>query len=118
MKKVLSLLLFLLFVLTRLSAQETKIKVACVGNSITFGAGIQDRANHSYPSILGRMLGKDYEVQNFGVSARTLLNKGDHPYMKEVQFQDGVNYEADIVVIKVGRNESKGENWKYKNQYQ
>ena len=118
MKKVLSLLLFLLFVLTRLSAQETKIKVACIGNSITFGAGIKDRANHSYPSILGRMLGKDYEVQNFGVSARTLLNKGDHPYMKEVQFQDALNYQPDIVVIKLGTNDTKPQNWKYKNEYQ
>ncbi len=64
------------------------------------------------------MLGKDYEVQNFGVSARTLLNKGDHPYMKEVQLQAALNYQPDIVVIKLGTNDTKPQNWKYKNEYQ
>ena len=33
------------------------------------------------------MLGKDYEGTKFWCHARTLLNKGDHPYMKEVQFK-------------------------------
>lgn len=43
-----------------------KIKVACVGDSITFGAGISDRANNSYPSLLQNTLGDDYQVDNFG----------------------------------------------------
>ena len=38
------------------SAADAKIRVACVGDSITFGSGVQDRANNSYPVQLGKML--------------------------------------------------------------
>lgn len=43
-----------------------KIKVACVGNSITYGTGIKDREHFSYPVQLQKMLGDKYEVGNFG----------------------------------------------------
>ena len=115
MKKIIVLCFIFLLCDLQLSSQEEKtIKVACVGNSITYGSGIKDRANHSYPSVLGRLLGSKYDVQNFGFSARTLLNKGDHPYMKETLFQKALDYQADIVVIKLGTNDSKPINWRYK----
>lgn len=60
------------------------------------------------------MLGEAYWVKNFGVSARTLLNKGDHPYMNEKAYQDALAFNPDIVVIKLGTNDSKSFNWKYK----
>ena len=67
--------------------RKDAVRVACIGNSITYGARIKNRNRDSYPSVLGRMLGDGYWVKNFGVSARTLLNKGDHPYMKEKAYQ-------------------------------
>ena len=39
-----------------ISAYGQKTKVACVGNSVTFGAGIADRANDSYPAQLQILL--------------------------------------------------------------
>src|SRR5258708_5266746 len=57
-------------------------KLACVGDSITYGAGIKDRAHDSYPAQLAHMLGDEYKVRNFGVSGATLLKKGDRPYDK------------------------------------
>ena len=50
------------------------------------------------------MLGEAYWVKNFGVSARTLLNKGDHPYMNEKAYQDALAFNPNIVVIKLGTN--------------
>ena len=47
MKKIL-LLSVCLFVCWALFAQQ-RIKVACVGNSITYGTGLADRATQSYP---------------------------------------------------------------------
>ena len=67
--------------------QASVVKVACVGNSITYGAGISNRDRDSYPAVLGQMLGEGYEVRNYGFSARTCLNKGDYPYMKEKMFR-------------------------------
>ncbi|OYP74897.1 hypothetical protein CIK94_07310 [Prevotella sp. P4-51] len=44
----------------RKKATAPPVRVACVGNSITYGTGIQDRARDSYPAQLERMLGPGY----------------------------------------------------------
>ena len=48
------------------------IKIACVGNSITYGAGMLNRENNAYPKQLQAMLGAGYRVENFGVNGNTL----------------------------------------------
>ena len=94
--------------------RKDAVRVACIGNSITFGAGIRNRSRDSYPSVLARMLRDSYWVKNFGVSARTMLNKGDHPYMNEPAYKNALAFNPNIVVIKLGTNDSKSFNWKYK----
>lgn len=94
--------------------RKDAVRVACIGNSITFGAGIKNRSRDSYPFVLARMLGDNYWVKNFGVSARTMLNKGDHPYMNEPAYKNALAFNPNIVVIKLGTNDSKSFNWKYK----
>ena len=66
-------------VLPSLGAPVRKIKVACIGDSITYGAAIEDRVNYSYPSQLQVLLGENYEVGNFGRSGATLLRHGHRP---------------------------------------
>jgi len=59
-------------------------KIACVGDSITYGAGIPNRMTGSYPAQLHQMLqpyDDQWEVRNFGVSGATLLRRGDLPYV-------------------------------------
>ena len=65
-----------------LSVFAEKIRVACVGNSITYGAFITDRDINSYPAQLQVLLGKEYDVRNFGLSGCTVLDKGNMPYRK------------------------------------
>jgi len=96
---------------------DNQIKIACVGNSITFGAGISDRIKDSYPSQLHRMLGENYNVKNFGVSARTMLNKGDYPYTNEKTYRDALAFQPDIVIIKLGTNDTKPHNWRYQDEF-
>jgi len=92
-------------------SQIDPIRIACVGNSITFGSGVENRAANCYPNQLQRMFGEKYEVQNFGVSGATLLNLGDKPYMKEPAYRDAIQFKPEIVVIKLGTNDSKPQNW-------
>lgn len=112
----------LLFVFTSITihsnAQEKKtVKVACIGNSITFGHGIKDRIKNAYPEQLNRMLGADYEVKNFGVSGRTLLSKGNSPYIETKVYEEALAFEPDIVIFKLGTNDSKDFNWVYKSDF-
>ena len=101
----------------RQTPQPGAIRVACVGNSITDGHGIDMRTAYGYPALLQKKLGKDYWVKNFGVSARTMLNKGDFPYMNELAWQDALAFKPDVVVIKLGTNDSKPENWQYGSEF-
>ena len=89
------------------------IRVACIGNSITDGHGIDMATQHGYPALLQQRLGEKYWVKNFGVSARTMLNKGDHPYMNELAWRDAVAFRPDIAIIKLGTNDSKPGNWQH-----
>jgi lysophospholipase L1-like esterase len=89
---------------------QAKIKVACVGDSITAGVGTKDPKNR-YPAQLATLLGEAYEVKNYGNSGSTMLDDGDRPYKKQQSFTDAVNFAADIVVIKLGTNDSKPQNW-------
>ncbi len=93
------------------------IRVACVGDSITYGAGIENRLRDCYPAQLGRMLGEKWQIRNFGVSGATMLKKGDKPYWKEQAFQDALTYAPHVVVIKLGTNDTKPQNWKFKSDF-
>jgi lysophospholipase L1-like esterase len=63
-----------------------KIKVACVGDSITQGVGTI--LAKSYPKQLGIFLGSEFEVGNFGISGATMLRGGDKPYSQQLEYQE------------------------------
>ena len=93
------------------------IRVACVGDSITYGSGIKLRSRDSYPAQLGKMLGEDWQVRNFGVGGATMLKNGDKPYWDQQAFGDVLAYNPHVVIIKLGTNDTKPENWKFKNEF-
>lgn len=98
------------------SAEKTR--VACIGDSITFGAGMENRKENNYPVVLGHLLGADYDVRNFGVSGTTLLKNGDRPYWNTAQFKQATDFNPDIVLIKLGTNDTKPQNTKVKEQFE
>ncbi len=93
------------------------VKVACIGNSITYGSGIADRPRDSYPSQLQRMLGDQWIVHNFGVGGRTMLKKGDFPFWNEEAWTQAKAFLPDVVIIKLGTNDTKPQNWKYSGEF-
>ena len=88
-------------------APAKKIVVACCGDSITQGVGVADPARESYPAVLQKLLGDNYTVLNFGVGGRALLRKKD-PY----SIGNGLNSKPDIVIMALGTNDAREENWK------
>lgn len=110
MKRIIYLMMVVLCC-TCAYAQQKKIKVACVGNSITYGSGVANREVNAYPVKLQGMLGEEYEVGNFGKPGATLLNKGHRPYTQQQEYKDAIAFAGDIVVIHLGINDTDPRNW-------
>ena len=91
--------------------EEPRIKVSCVGNSITYGMRLDDRERESYPAQLQALLGDRYEVGNFGKSGATLLRHGHRPYFDQEEFRQAMDFAGDIVVIHLGINDTDPRNW-------
>lgn len=87
-------------------------KIACVGDSITYGHGTSSWPQNSYPAKLQELLGDGFHVNNYGVSGHAVQNDSDRPYRTVAAYQESVDYNADIVVLMMGSNDSKPENWK------
>lgn len=90
---------------------KEKIRVACVGNSVTYGMGVENREKNAYPVVLQGLLGDDYDVRNFGHSGSTLLNHGHRPYTQVPEYQQALDFKADWVVIHLGLNDTDPRNW-------
>lgn len=90
----------------------TKIKIACIGNSITYGYGLSNQSSQSYPGRLQALFGTaGYTVQNGGVNSTTMTKKGDVPYWKSGAFPQVFSFQPDIITIKLGTNDTKPQNW-------
>lgn len=101
-------------------AKQGEIKVACVGDSITYGCMVANRNKNNYPVVLNELLGSNYCVANFGYTDRTAIKTANRPYTVEKLYQQSLNFRPDIVVILLGSNDSKEINWnkdKYINDY-
>ncbi|MFD2158585.1 sialate O-acetylesterase [Rubritalea tangerina] len=115
----LSLILLLILPLS-LGAKEnqnlTKVKVACIGDSITFGAKVQERKNNSYPAQLQKILGNGFSVRNFGRSGSTIQLKPKLSYPKLKQFSQVKEWAPDIIIIKLGTNDANQSNHNWQGQ--
>lgn len=113
MKRKLTYWLLPLFFLIHLEvmAQVNKVKVACIGNSVTYGLGLADREQNCYPVKLKRLLGDGYAVKNLGHSGATLLRKGHNPYYKTDEFAAALALKPDIAIIHLGLNDTDPRDW-------
>ena len=103
--------------------QKKKIKVACIGDSITFGARLKNPEKDSYPAQLQLLLGNRYAVSNFGVGGCTLLRKGKPTVWNQLSKIKASN--PDIIIISLGTNDTCGVGvcgdrkcWEYKDEYE
>jgi lysophospholipase L1-like esterase len=96
----------------------SEFKIACIGNSITEG-GAGNYFN-SWAIQLRGLLGNGYYTENLGVSGTTMSKTGDSPWWNQPQYNYTFGLNPDIILIKLGTNDSKSFNWKpeqYKTAY-
>lgn len=106
-------LILILFCSTFIAKSNEPIRIACIGNSITYGAGISSREKNSYPAQLQTYLGPEFQVINFGASGRTALVKGDYPFINSNEYKHSLEFKSDILLVKFGTNDSKCQNIQY-----
>lgn len=107
-----STVLLVLLLLSFLPAgAKGKVRVACIGNSITYGLTLDDPATQSYPAQLQRLLGTRYEVGNFGRSGATLLRRGHRPYMAQPEYAAALAFRPDVALIHLGVNDTDPRDW-------
>ncbi len=93
------------------------IRVACVGDSITYGVGIENRWWNSYPAQLNALLGKGWEVRNFGVNNATALKRGYFSYADTKEYADALAFSPHVVIILLGTNDARPVNWRFKDEF-
>jgi lysophospholipase L1-like esterase len=86
-------------------------RVACIGDSITWGFTIVNRRKYSYPSVLQEKLGPDYEVRNYGYNDASARFDADTPYVRKSVYRESLDWNPDIVVLMLGTNDTKSHNW-------
>jgi lysophospholipase L1-like esterase len=86
-------------------------KLACVGDSITWGFTIVNRGKYSYPAVLQQLLGEGFEVRNFGHNDAAARFDADTPYVSKKAYRDSLAWEPDIVLLMLGTNDTKPWNW-------
>lgn len=97
---------------------SNKVRIVCVGDSITYGARLTDRAKCSYPAQLQRLLGDPVEVMNFGVGSCTLIRKGRPNVWSQLGKIEKAN--PDVVIVSLGTNDTCGGRrrcWDHKDEF-
>ncbi len=94
----------------------TPLKVACIGDSITFGFGLPDRENMCYPKRLQAILDErrpgEFAVRNFGHNGAAVLERGMAlRYMATQEFAEAKAWAADILIVCLGMNDIPRENY-------
>jgi sialate O-acetylesterase len=84
------------------------VRVACIGDSITFGATLGD-TNRNYPAQLQALLGPEYAVRNFGKSgctvARDAYKDWRRGYILQPEHTNALAFHPDVVICNLGIND-------------
>jgi len=94
-----------LLLLSLSSFSQEPIRVACVGDSITYGDKIFFRTFHSYPAVLEKISEGRYSVGNFGVNGATALDLQGRAWTGTDACRDALLFRPDVVVLMLGIND-------------
>ena len=93
-------------------AAPNTCKVACLGDSITYGTLVRNRRVNCYPAQLGKLLGQRFSVRNFGANGRAMQKAADLPYWLHRYYALSREFSPDVVLVMLGTNDSREPNWK------
>ena len=107
----------LVLILTSCLLSAAPIKVAILGDSITWGSSVKLRENNRYASRLGHLLGENHDVKVFAASSLCMLRKADKPFVTTKHFKDALAFKPDVALVMLGTNDtcqnSQRKNWQH-----
>jgi lysophospholipase L1-like esterase len=83
------------------------VNIACIGNGVTYGIGVENREKNNFPQQLQYLLGVNYKVTNFGVVNAPVLKSGINGYSKTAVFKSSHDFNPNIVFVELGLDEIK-----------
>ena len=93
-------------------AQRTRIRVACIGDSLTEPSGVpacgkSKKVTH-YPCALSKLLGANFDVRPFGCSKATAHDSGEKAWVQRCKRKRAaaLAWEPHIVVVLFGTNDA------------
>lgn len=87
---------------------QPPLRIACVGDSITYGDKIEERETRSYPAALARLAQGRLEVGNFGVNGATALPTFFRAWTDTLACRQALAFAPDAVVVMLGINDLLG----------
>lgn len=91
---------------SNISYTDGQIKIACIGDSTTYGHGIKNWKSNNYPAVLQRELDDGYCVVNFGFNGACTQSFAEQPYTENEIFKESLGFDADIIIFMLGTNDS------------
>ena len=96
--------------------REDVMHIACLGDSITYGAGVTDGSGEhieeeTWPYQAEQLFGGTVQFLNYGVCGRTLIKETDAAYTATDFYRLSLSSEAQGYIILLGTNDSKQEYW-------
>lgn len=92
-----------------------KLRIAFIGDSITYGYKTEEPEIQSYPGQLNELFAERYKIGNFGKNSAYILNTDsiynvktdeiDRYYRNTSEYEDSLRFNADVVVIMLGVND-------------
>jgi len=82
------------------------LKLAILGDSITWGAAAKVRENNCYAARLGHLLGEDYTVKTFAGASLCMLRHADKPFVATTHLKEALAFKPDIALIMLGTNDT------------
>ena len=118
---IIGVFLYKEFLFKQEELQIEPVRVACIGDSLTFRRAYEGEKILNYSEYLTDLLGEGYTVKNFGEAGVCTRKDGNYPYTSLRVYRVGKEYEADILVVMIGTNDIWDYNWvdaeRFKTEY-
>lgn len=92
-------------------ASSVPARISCIGDSITFGFGLEHREQECWVSLLPALLADECQTANYGLSGGCVLSDGLMPWLESPQAQEFWAAEEDLAIVMLGTNDVASTVW-------